>query len=65
MKKDDVDNKSIVLIQTDEIFGVFVEDIDKIIKTKLPRGYRLLSKEEFEILIRDGRNDITSQVELF
>jgi len=61
----EVNNKSIVVISGKELFGVFVDSIDDIFRHTLPIGYELMSKEDFEILVRNGRNDRASEVELF
>lgn len=60
-----VNNKSIVLINGDEIFGLFVDNIDDIFRHKLPLGYELMSKEDFEVLVRNGRDDRAGETELF
>lgn len=61
----DVNKKSIVVIKGKNLFGLFVDSIDDIFRDKVPEGYELMSSEDFEILVRDGRNDRASQVELF
>lgn len=61
----DINSKSIVVIRGKELFGLFVDSIDDIFRAKVPEGYELMSSEDFEILVRDGRNDRASQVELF
>ena len=61
----DVNKKSIVLIDAKEIFGLFVDKIDDIFRRKLPEGYELMSKEDFEILVRNGRDDRAGEAELF
>ena len=60
-----INSKSIVVIRGKELFGLFVDSIDDIFRNKVPEGYELMSSEDFEILVRDGRNDRASQVELF
>ena len=60
-----VNEKSIVLIDSKEIFGLFVDSIDDIFRQTLPVGYELMSKEDFEILVRNGRDERASEVELF
>lgn len=61
----DVNKKSIVLIDAKEIFGLFVDKIDDIFRRTLPLGYELMSKEDFEILVRNGRDDRAGETELF
>ena len=61
----EVNKKSIVVIKGKNLFGLFVDSIDDIFRDKVPEGYELMSSEDFEILVRDGRNDRASQVELF
>lgn len=60
-----VNGKSIVVIQGKELFGLFVDSIDDIFRSKVPNGYELMTAEDFEVLVRNGRNDKASQVELF
>lgn len=60
-----VNGKSIVLIDSKEIFGLFVDKIDDIFRHTLPLGYELMSKEDFEILVRNGRDDRAGETELF
>ena len=54
----DVNSKSIVVIDGNELFGLFVCSIDDIFRETLPDGYELLNKEDFEILVRNGRTDV-------
>lgn len=61
----DVNKKSIVVIKGKNLFGLFVDSIDDIFRAKVPEGYELMSSEDFEILVRDGRNSRASEVELF
>jgi len=61
----DVDKKSIVLIDGSCLFGVFVDNIDDIFRNKLPNGYKLMTKEDFELLVRNGNDDRASEIELF
>ncbi len=60
-----VNKKSIVVIKGKNLFGLFVDSIDDIFRAKVPEGYELMSSEDFEILVRDGRNSRASEVELF
>lgn len=61
----DVNKKCIVVIKGKNLFGLFVDSIDDIFRAKVPEGYELMSSEDFEILVRDGRNSRASEVELF
>lgn len=61
----DVNKKSIVLVDGSCLFGVFVDSIDDIFRNELPIGYKLVSKEDFEILARNGNDERASEVELF
>lgn len=60
-----VNGKSIIVIAGESLFGLFVDSIDDIFRHTVPNGYELMSKEDFEILVRNGRDDRASQVELF
>ncbi len=57
----DVNSKSIVVINGNKLFGLFVCSIDNIFRETLPEGYELLNKEDFEILVRNGNTDIATQ----
>lgn len=61
----DVDKKSIVLIDGSCLFGVFVDSIDDIFRNELPIGYKLVAKEDFESMVRNGNDQRASDVELF
>lgn len=58
-------NKVIVVINSNRLFGFFVDNIDDIYKDGLPEGYSVTSKEELEIFIEQGRIGLDSDVELF
>lgn len=60
-----INGKCIVIIDGKELFGIFVDSIDEIFRDKLPLGYELMSKEDFEVLVRDGWDDRASEIELF
>ena len=60
-----VNGKDIIIINSKELFGLFIDSIDDIFRDKLPVGYQLMTKEDFEILIRNGRDERASEIELF
>ena len=60
-----IEHKKVLLFHTENIFGIFIDDVTEIVRHNIPGGYNLLSIEDIERKILKTSASEESTVELF
>ncbi len=57
-------NRKILILNTEKMFGIFIDDVKEIVRHEIPSGYSLISPSDIELMLQGVQQD-NGSIELF